>query len=165
MRCLFPDGPAGDQRSVTDDQITAYFDENLVDGKVYISSDPKNQWIRSLASRNGYTIKEFIELFGYESKMDGTELTTDGARERHVEELKQYVIHDNVIYLPTDSRIYRVINTYCYNKDYILNDYIKSLGFERTTERPDVARMSWNRTCRCAGVMVNLRIRCLLPIR
>lgn len=138
---LFISGcPAGDQRSVTDDQITAFFDENLVDGKVYISSDPKNQWIRSLASRNGYTIKEFIELFGYESRMDGTELTTDGARERHVEELKQCVIHDNVIYFPTDSHIYKVINTYCYNKGYVLNDYIKSLGFERTTERPDVAR-------------------------
>lgn len=124
---------------MTDDQITAYFDENLVDGKVYISSDPKNQWIRLLASRNGYAIKDFIELFGYEPRMDGTELTTDGARKRHVEELKQCIVHDNVIYFPTDSRIYRVLSTYCHNKGYVLNDYIKSLGFERTSERPDMA--------------------------
>ena len=136
---LFISGcPVGDQRSVTDNQITAYFDENLVDGKVYISSDPRNQWIRSLASRNGYAIKDFIELFGYESRMDGTELTTDGAKERHIEELKQCIVHDNVIYVPTDSRIYRVLSTYCNNRGYNLNDYIFSLGFERTTERPKI---------------------------
>lgn len=74
--------------------------------KLYISSDPKNQWIRSLASRNGYAIKDFIELYGFESKLDGTELTSDGARERHIEELKQYIVCDNVVYFPTDSRIY-----------------------------------------------------------
>lgn len=136
---LFISGyPVGDQRSVTDEQITSFFDENLVDGKVYLSSDPKNQWIRSLASRNGYTIKDFIELYGYESKLDGTELTTDGARERHIEEIKQYVVHDNVVYFPTDSRIYRVLQTYSYNKGTTITEYLKSLGFERTTERPDV---------------------------
>lgn len=130
--------PIGDYRGVTDDKIIAYFEENLVDGKVYISSEKKNQWIRSLASRNGYAIKDFIELFGYESKMDGTELTNDGAKERHVEELKQCIVHDNVIYFPTDSRIYRLLSTYCYKKGYNLNDYISSLGFERTTERPEI---------------------------
>lgn len=130
--------PIGDARAVNDEQIIAFFKENLIDGKVYISSDPQNQWIRSLASRNGYAIKDFIAFYGYESKLDGTELTTDGARERHVEELKQCIVHDNIVYFPTDSRLYRVLNTYCYNKGYALNEYIKSLGFERTTERPDV---------------------------
>lgn len=81
--------PIGDVRAVNDDQIAAFFQENLIDGKVYISSNPKNQWIRSLASRNGYAMKEFIELYGFESKLDGTELTSDGARKRHTEELKQ----------------------------------------------------------------------------
>ena len=138
---LFLSGyPLIDQRSVTDDQITAFFDENLVDGKVYLSSDPKNQWIRSLASRNGYSIKDFIALYGYESKMDGTELTTDGARERHIADLKQCIVHDNVVYFPTDSRAYRVLSTYCYSKGYVLNDYVKSLGFVRTTERPELTQ-------------------------
>lgn len=67
-------------RNVTDKQATVFFEENMVDGKVYISSDPSNQWIRSLASRNGYSIKDFIELFGRGSKLDGTELTTDGPK-------------------------------------------------------------------------------------
>ena len=56
--------PIGDARAVNDEQVIEFFEENLVDGKVYISSDPKNQWIRSLASRNGYAIKDFIELYG-----------------------------------------------------------------------------------------------------
>lgn len=131
--------PYLDQRSVTDEQIIAFMQENMVDRKVYVSSDPKNQWIRSIASRNGYTTKSFIELYGFESRLDGSELTTDGAKERHIEELRQYIVHDNVVYFPTDSRIYKILNTYAYNKGFNVNSYIRSLGFERTTERPDVA--------------------------
>lgn len=131
--------PYLDQRSVTDEQIIAFMQENMVDGKVYISSDPKNQWVRSIASRNGYTIKSFIELYGYESRLDGSELTSDAAKERHREELRQYVIRDNVVYFPTDSHIYKVLQTYTYKSGTDLNSYIRSLGFERTTERPDVA--------------------------
>ena len=131
--------PMGDARAKTDEEVIEFFKENLVDGKVYLSSDPKNQWIRSLASRNGYTIKEFIELYGFVSRLDGTELTTDGARDRHIEELKNYIVHDNIVYFPTDSHIYKVLATYCYNKKLVINEYIKSLGFERTSERPEVA--------------------------
>ncbi len=131
--------PYLDQRSVTDEQIIAFLQENMVDGKVYISSDPKNQWIRSIASRNGYTIKSLIELYGFESRLDGSELTSDGAKERHREELRQYIIHDNTVYFPTDSHIYKVLQTYTYKSGTDINSYIRSLGFERTTERPNVA--------------------------
>ena len=135
---LFISGyPIGDARAVNDDQIIAFFEDNLIDGKVYISSDPKNQWIRSLASRNGYAIKDFIKLYGYESRLDGKELTTEGARERHIEELKQYIIRDNIVYFPNYSRISKVLTAYCYKKGIKVNDYIRSLGFERTTERPE----------------------------
>lgn len=128
-----------DSRSVTDDQIITCFEENMVDGKVYISADSKNQWIRSIASRNGYGIKEFIELYGYESRLDGTELTADGARERHVEELKKCIVKDNIVYFPTDSHIYRVLQTYTNSKGTTVNEYLKNLGFERTLERPETA--------------------------
>lgn len=146
--------PMGDARAVNDDQVIAFFQENMFDGKVYISSDPKNQWIRSLASRNGYAIKDFIELYGFDSKLAGTELTTDGARDRHIEELKQYIVNDNVVYFPTDSRTYKVLNTYCYNKGYNLNEYLKTLGFERTTERPEVVQDVMEQdmqVCQCDG--------------
>ena len=131
--------PYLDQRSVTDEQIIAFMQENMVDGKVYISSDPKNQWVRSIASRNGYTIKNFIELYGFESRLDGSELTSDTAKKRHREELRQFVIHDNIVYFPTDSHIYKVLQTYTYKSGTDINSYIRSLGFERTIERPDVA--------------------------
>ena len=128
--------PHLNQRSITDDQIVDFLKRNMVDGKVYISSDPKNQWLRSIASRNGFTIKALIELYGFEPRFDGSELTTDGARERHCEELRRCIVHDNVVYLPTDSRAYRVLHTYAYNLGIDMTSYIRSLGFERTTERP-----------------------------
>lgn len=128
--------PHLDQRNITDDQIVAFLKGNMVDGKVYISSDPKNQWFRSIASRNGFTIKALIELYGFEQRFDGLELTTDGAKDRHREELRHYVIRENVVYLPTNSRAYKVIHTYAYNLGMDMTSYIRSLGFERTTERP-----------------------------
>ena len=131
--------PYLDPRSITDEQIISFMQENMVDGKVYISSDPKNQWIRSIASRNGYTIKSFIELYGFESRFDSSKLTSDAVKERHREELRQYVIRDNIVYFPTDSHIYKVLQTYTYKSGMDINCYIRSLGFERTTERPDVA--------------------------
>ena len=33
-------------KNITDDQIIEFFDANMVDGKVYISSDSSNQWIQ-----------------------------------------------------------------------------------------------------------------------
>ena len=135
---LFISGyPYIDQHSITDEQIVAFMKENMVDGKVYISSDPKNHWIRSIASRNGYAIKDFIALYGYESRSGGTEPTTHGAKERHIEALRQHILHDNVVYFPTESKIYRILSTYAYSKGLDVNSYIRSLGFERTIERPD----------------------------
>lgn len=67
-------------RNVTDKQAMAFFEEKMVAGKVYISSGSSNHWICSLALRNEESIKEFIELFGRGSKLDGTELTTDGPK-------------------------------------------------------------------------------------
>lgn len=49
------------------------------------------------------------------------------------------MLFDNVVYFPTDSHIYKVLQTYTYKSGTDLNSYIRHLGFERTTERPDVA--------------------------
>ncbi len=119
--------------------IIAFFQNRMVNGKVYLSSDPQNQWIRSYASRNGYSISDFIKLYGFEPALDGTELTTESARERHIEVLKPYIIEGNRVYFPPDSRVYKLLQTYCYNKKVSINDYIKTLGFERVHERPKQA--------------------------
>lgn len=123
-------------RNVTDEIIIDFFEANMVDGKVYISSDPKNQWIRSYASRNGYGIKEFIEFYGYEPNLNGRELSSDGVKVRHLEEIKQYIVRDNIVYLPTDSYIYKTLQAYTYNIGTTINEYLLSLGYTRTTERP-----------------------------
>ena len=128
--------PYFDDRRTKDEDVVAFLRDNMVNGKVYLSSDPKNQWIRSLASRNGYSVKDFIELYGFEPALDGTELTTEGARERHIEALKQYIVNGNQVYFPTDSRVYKLLNNYCYQKGLLISAYIKTLGFERIYERP-----------------------------
>ena len=121
---------------ITDDQIIEFFDANMVDGKVYISSDSSNQWIRSYSSRNGYTLKAFIEFYGYESAMVDAYDKSVNARLSHVEELKKFIVHDNVIYLDTFSQIYRTISVYASHNGMTLNEYIEDLGFKRTMLRP-----------------------------
>ncbi len=59
--------PLGNSRSITDEQIRAFFDENLVDGRVCIPVHDQNRWIRKLATENGYSLEDFIEFFGYKA--------------------------------------------------------------------------------------------------
>lgn len=123
-------------KNITDEQIIAFFEDNLFEGKVYISSDASNQWIRSYAYRNGYTLKSFVELYGYETtSVDGHDKTTY-AKQAHIEELKKHIVYDNVIYVDTFSPIYRTISVYAQKRGQGINDYIEELGFKRTMIRP-----------------------------
>ncbi len=123
-------------KNITDDQIIAFLEENLVDGKVYISSDASNHWFRSYASRNGYSTKAFVEFYGYETtSVEGHDKSTY-ARQSHIEELKKHIVHDNVVYLDTFSQIYRTISVYAQKRGQGINEYIEELGFRRTMLRP-----------------------------
>ena len=44
-----------------------------------------------------------------------------------------------MVYFPTDSHIYKVLQTYTYKSGTDMNHYIRPLGFERSTERPTSA--------------------------
>lgn len=123
-------------KSITDTQIIEFFETNMVDGKVYISSDTSNQWIRSYASRNGYTLKAFIEFYGYETALADAYDKSINARLSHIEELKKCIVYDNVIYLDTFSPIYRIISVYASHNGITLNEYISDLGFKRTMIKP-----------------------------
>lgn len=127
-------------KSITDTQIIEFFETNMVDGKVYISSDTSNQWIRSYASRNGYTLKAFIEFYGYETALADAYDKSINARLSHIEELKKCIVYDNVIYLDTSSPIYSKIISHASHNGTTLNEYIKGLGFKRTMNRPLVNR-------------------------
>jgi len=52
----------------TDDKIIRFFEENIIDGKVYISSEEK--WIRRYLSRQKMSVEEFINFFGYEQRIN-----------------------------------------------------------------------------------------------
>lgn len=119
--------------SITDEKILDFFEKHLNDqGKVYISADPSNQWIKSYASRKGYKISEFIELYGYQSALAGDMLTSEGARRRHLETIQNYVVHDNVVYIPTYCDFYRILNAYSAKRGITISDYVAELGYERT---------------------------------
>lgn len=127
-------------KSITDEQIIEFFEKNLDDGKVYISSDSSNQWIRSYASRNGYILKDFIEFYGYTvATLDSYDRSAN-TRLAHIEELKKYIVYDNVIYIDTFSLIYKKITSYASHVGKTLNEYIKDLGFKRTMIKPFVKR-------------------------
>lgn len=125
-----------DTRTVKDDQIIEFLKENMRDGKVYISSDPKNQWIRSIASRNGYGMRQFVELYGFEYISENDKLLSREARERHVKELKKYIVRDNVVYIPIWSNLFKILHLYACNKGMTLDEYLMSIGYERTLKRP-----------------------------
>lgn len=128
--------PYGGGKSITDDKIIEFFESHLVNGKVYISSDPENQWIRAYSSRNGYGLEEFVELYGYEKNSDSDLWVRKGARERHIKILTRHIVKDNEVYLDTASRSYRLLATYAQNRGTSLNEYISKLGFQRTLDRP-----------------------------
>ena len=131
--------PLGDFREVDDERVIKFLESNLENGQVYISSDSKNQWIRSLASRNNYSISDLIRLFGYEPRYDGLELSTEAARTRHIKELSMYIVHDNFIKIPIGSSIYRKINTYSSQHKKTINEYISELGFRRIYNIPNTS--------------------------
>ena len=110
-----------------------FFDEHLnEDGKVYISSDPSNQWIKSYVSRKGYGIADFIALYGYQSALAGDGLTAEGARKRHLERIKDFIVSDNIVYIPTYTDFYRVLNSYSAKRGISISEYVEELGYERT---------------------------------
>lgn len=129
--------PYANNRNTTDEKIIEFFEANTIEGRVYISSDTENIWIRSYASRNGYTIKEFVEFYGYKFYMEKPDLYSVDTRERHIEKLKKHIVKGNMVYVPVDSSTYRLLSLYAYNHSITINKYIKELGFERTMERPN----------------------------
>jgi hypothetical protein len=130
---------------ITDEKICRFFDEHLNEnGKVYISADPSNQWIKSYASRKGYRISEFIEFYGYQSALAGDMLTAEGARKRHLETIKNYIVRDNVVYVPTYCDFYRILNSYSARRGMTISEYVSELGYERTLTPDEFSGTTFN---------------------
>ena len=59
--------PLASPNQITDERIVQFLESHLVNGEVFISSEPSNSWIRKFANKNGYSIDELIEFYGYKS--------------------------------------------------------------------------------------------------
>ena len=127
--------PHLEQRAVTDDRIINFLTQNMKDGKVYISADSQNSWFKNFAHRQGLSINELIELYGFEAS-DGNSLLV---REKHSRELQKYIVYGNLVFLPKRSHIYKLLTVYTNRNNMDLDVYIRSLGFERTSKRPQRA--------------------------
>lgn len=137
--------PYANDFTITDEKICQFFDEHLNDdGKVYISADSSNQWIRSYASRKGYRISEFIEFYGYQTALARDMLTAEGAKKRHLEAIQKYIVHDNVVYVPTYCDFYRILNSYSTRRGMTISEYVSELGYERTLISGQFSETSFN---------------------
>lgn len=53
------------QITVTDDKIVEFLDAHYTNGRLLIPSNNSTHWFRSFISRNGYSIEEIADLYGY----------------------------------------------------------------------------------------------------
>ena len=49
----------------SDERIVQFLKRNVVNDKIYLSSHPANQWIRTLAHRRNLKLSELVELYGF----------------------------------------------------------------------------------------------------
>ena len=123
---------------IDDNKIIDFFEENIIDGKVYISSSSENQWIRNFASRQAkMSIKDLIEFYGYFKAERDFEKDFENIKLKYSNKLKEYLIpgETNVIYLPSNSTEYRNIYALCLKRNIDFNNFIKDLGFTRITKQ------------------------------
>lgn len=54
---------------------------------------------------------------------------------RHIQGVQKYIVKDNLVYLPPRSDTYRMLQAYCSNNGFSMDEYLEALGFKRTQER------------------------------
>ena len=124
----------------TDAKIVAFFEENLIDGEVYISSDAENTWIRQFASRNDMSIDELVEFYGYKkaprNKYAQLEQYLENEKRKMMEDLA--AIADQFGYVQPQGNLYHRLYTFAKRRNLQINDLIEELGFHRRYTRvPD----------------------------
>lgn len=119
-----------------DTDFISFFESNLIDQRVYISSSPINQWIRSYASRVGLTLSDFISFFGYKHDERSFNSIRTKKLELYKQELQEYVYNEsNKVYLPSTSILYQNLYRIALFEGVLLDDIIGELGFERVDKK------------------------------
>lgn len=121
---------------VTDRRIIKFFEDNLVDGEVYISSDPSNQWIKSFSSRSDMTIKDFVEFYGYKKANRGKFATSPSyilaVKENFRQELEAIFVDG---YVQPQGKLYQRLYVFSKKQSLSMDALITELGFSRKRER------------------------------
>lgn len=120
------------KNTITDEKIIEFFESSMVNGEVYISSDPSNQWIKSFASRSHMSLDEFVSFYGYKkanrSKYAELPDHIDQAREELRQELA--MIEENG-YVTPDHPLYCRLYSFASKQNLTINELIEDLGFKR----------------------------------
>ena len=116
-----------------DSRFIEFFEQHLIDGEVYISSDPQNQWIKSFVHRNtNMSLDEFIEFYGYKKASRGKFSTLDSyiqnEKAHFKTELATIAIDGKV---QPQGSLYQRLNIFAKKNGISLNELIQELGFER----------------------------------
>lgn len=115
-----------------DHRFIEFFENNMIDDEVYISSDPSNQWIKSFASRNKMTIDEFVEFYGYKKagrgKFSALEEYLQQTKSKFKQELAQIAV-DGEVYV--QGKLYQRLNIFAKKNKMTIDELILELGFHR----------------------------------
>ena len=115
-----------------DSNIINFLEDHLVDGVVYLSSAPENQWIKAYASRCNMRIDEFVSFFGYTKSRYDYNYISKNKDEKYRAKLKEYVVEPpNHVYIPTQDAIYQNLLSIAKLNHMLLDEYIAKLGYLR----------------------------------
>lgn len=127
------DGYVTEKDKNIDNRIINYLEEHLIDGEVYISSDSKNQWLKTYINRCGMSIEEFINFFGYKKAKRGKYAELEehyiANVKRFEQELKAIASDGNKVRI--EGNLYQNLRGFCRKNGKDMDKFIKELGFVR----------------------------------
>lgn len=119
-----------DKDTNRDSKIISFLDEHVVDGLVYLSSAPENQWFRNYVSRCRMSIDEFINFFGYKKSKYDYNYISERKNIKYGNELKKYIIKPpNIVYFTSQDKIFHVIENISKLNKMSIEEYVFSLGY------------------------------------
>ncbi len=89
--CVFLTGMnyATAHSTVDDEKIVEFLNAHYTNGRLMIPSNNSTQWFRSFISRNGYTIEEIADMYGFNDNQEEDEVQRFGAVE---DDMQRYEI-------------------------------------------------------------------------
>ena len=122
----------------TDEDFINFFEENLIDGEVYISSSPENQWIRGYVSRTAkMSIDQFVEFFGYKKATYDYSSRFEETKKKYYELLKEFLVEGSnlVIDVSDEIQIIRNLRSIARIHHLSLDELLLQIGYQRVNTK------------------------------